>query len=71
MGVSTENSAWAVWKDAGKMRPAVCAGPPVEYAEEEERYVEAIGEWYQGLEEKIRQHMEGKPADELVAGMDK
>jgi hypothetical protein len=65
MGVSTENSAWAVWKN-GKERPAVCAGPPVEYGEEEEKYVEDIGAWYTGLDEKTRADMEGKPREELM-----
>lgn len=66
MGVSTENSAWAVWKDAGRARPAICAGPPVEYADEEERYVADIGAWYQGLDEKTRTEMEGKPMNDLA-----
>ena len=69
MGVSTENSAWAVWRDRGKGRPAVCAGPPVEYGDEEEGYVEAIGKWYGGLSVKRRQDMEAKPREELVAGI--
>jgi hypothetical protein len=66
MGVSTENSAWAVWKKNGKERPALCAGPPVEYGEEEEKYVEDIGAWYTGLDEKTRADMEGKPREELM-----
>ncbi|KAF8253019.1 hypothetical protein K440DRAFT_643021 [Wilcoxina mikolae CBS 423.85] len=70
MGVSTENSAWAVWKNHGK-GPAVCAGPPVEYGDGEEQYVAAIGAWYENLDPKLRQEMEGKPGEELVAGVKK
>jgi hypothetical protein len=68
--MSTENSAWAVWKDHGK-GPAVCAGPPVEYGDGEEQYVDAIGTWYEYLDPKLRREMEGKPGEELVAGAKK
>lgn len=71
MGVSTENSAWAVWKNHGKERPAMCAGPPVEYGDEEEAYVENIGAWYAGLSEKKRAEMESKSREELAAGAKK
>lgn len=69
--MSTENSAWAVWKEHGKQRPAVCAGPPVEYGDEEETYVASIGTWYMGLDPQYRETMEHRPKEELVAGIKK
>lgn len=71
MGVSTENSAWAVWKNHGTSRPAICSGPPVEYGDEEETYAENIGEWYSSLDPNVREGMEGKPGEELVTGVKK
>ena len=69
MGASTENSAWAVWKKHGT-EPAVCAGPPVEYGDGEQGYVEAIGKWYEGLGEKVRQEMERRPKEGLAASFE-
>ena len=58
-----------MWKKYGT-ESAVCAGPPVEYGDGEQEYVEAIGRWYEALGEKARQEMEGKPKEELVAGFE-
>lgn len=69
MGVSNENSAWAVWHDFGTTK-AESVGPPLEYGEEEEQYVEAIGRWYKDLEEGERHAMEGKLMDDLLAGVE-
>ena len=47
----------------------MCAGPPVEYGDEEEAYVASIGAWYVNLDPKTRENMERKPKGELVAGI--
>lgn len=60
-----------MWKDYGKQRPAICAGPPVEYGDEEEAYVASIGKWYLNLDPKYRENMERRPKEELVAGIKK
>jgi hypothetical protein len=44
----------------------MCRTSRGEYGEEEEKYVEDIGAWYTGLDEKTRADMEGKPREELM-----
>lgn len=54
MAVSTDTSAYAVWKDYGRDRDAVVVGPPVEWGGEEEGYVRGVGEWFKGLGEEVK-----------------
>jgi hypothetical protein len=68
MGVSTENSAWAVWNNYGTSK-AENVGPPLEYGEEEEEYVAGIGKWFENLDPKERDEMEGKESTDLLAGV--
>lgn len=56
VATSTPNSAWAVWREHGKGRPAI-TGPPVEYGEGEEAYVAAIAQWFEGLDAEKRERM--------------
>ncbi|KAI5792803.1 hypothetical protein FPQ18DRAFT_258715 [Pyronema domesticum] len=67
IALSTDNSAWAIWREEGD--EAVCAGPPVEFGDEEEKYVGEIREWYRGLDEKKREEMEQRPKEDLTAGV--
>ncbi|KAL7275783.1 hypothetical protein RUND412_001262 [Rhizina undulata] len=57
-GVSTPTSAWAVWRDMGRVRPASIPGPPVEFGESEEKYVRELGNWYEKLDETTRERLE-------------
>jgi hypothetical protein len=67
IALSTDNSAWAIWREEGD--EAVCAGPPVEFGDEEEKYVGEIRGWYRGLDEKKREEMEQRPKEDLTAGV--
>lgn len=42
------------------------AGPPVEYGEQEEHYVEDIGAWYVGLDKNTREEMEREREEDAV-----
>lgn len=64
VATSTTNSAWAVWKENGKGRPVNISGPPVEYGDQEERYVEDIGAWYAELDTDTRVEMERDRGEE-------
>jgi len=63
VGVSTDNSAWAVWKDVGKSSVPEMTGPPVEFAEEEIDYAKQIRRWY---EEDFASSHQGKQLDEAA-----
>ena len=45
MLLSTESAAWVVFRQTGDAR---MTGPPVEYGEQEERYIEELRGWWRG-----------------------
>ena len=57
MAISTDTSAYAVWKDFGKEKIAVVNGPPVEWGAEEEEYMRRVGGWFEGLNEEVREDL--------------
>lgn len=61
---STDTSAYAVWKKFGSGRPAVVMGPPVEYGDGEESYVEQVGKWFVGLKDDVKEDLATWPEDE-------
>lgn len=52
-----------MWKENGKGVVNI-SGPPVEYGDQEEQYVEDIGAWYVGLDTDTRVEMEREREDD-------
>ena len=61
MAISTDTCAYAVWRDFGKEKVAVVNGPPVEWGVEEEEYIRGIGEWFEGLDDEVREGLSRWP----------
>ncbi|KAF8425574.1 hypothetical protein EV426DRAFT_595689 [Tirmania nivea] len=74
VAISTDTCAYAVWKNFGKEKVAVVNGPPVEWGVEEEEYIRKIGEWFEGLDDEVREDLgrwpEKKEKEKAVYGAD-